>query len=208
VVEQDGSAEVAVPAAVAVAIEARAGDLAEWLADATAFEAAGAQALWVTSAPDRELDPLVLTAALAVVTARALLLVSLPAPARPDALITAGRLSRGRLRIVVTADAAASPDDAVMRTGGFGLVHRSAAEPEVLRADEPRDGPQGEPRDEPRDWLLVTAPENRAAWRVTVADALERGHNRLMVPANPRLLDILRNPDEPDDRRDLLLAQG
>jgi hypothetical protein len=29
-----------------------------------------------------------------------------------------------------------------------------------------------------------------------------------MVPANPRLLDILRNPDEPGDRRDLQLAQG
>jgi hypothetical protein len=187
-----------------VALEPRPDDLAEWLADATAFEAAGAHALWVAADPDRdsepELDPLVLTAALAVVTARALLLVSLASPVRPDALITAGRLSRGRLRVVVSTDAAASPDDAVSRAGGFGLVHRDAAEPDVLRT--------GEPQDEPRDWLRVTAPENRAAWRITVADALDRGHGRLMVPANPRLLDILRNPDEPDDRRDLLLAQG
>jgi hypothetical protein len=200
VVEPNDAPAVAVPVAVAVALEPRPDDLADWLADAAAFEAAGARALWVAAEPDRELDPLVLTAALAVVTARALLLVDLPAPARPDALITAGRLSRGRLRIVLTADAVASPDDAVTRAGGFGLVHRTAAEADVLRE-------HGRP-DEPRDWLLVTAPENRAAWRITVADALQRGHSRLMVPANPRLLDILRNPDEPDDRRDLLLAQG
>jgi hypothetical protein len=28
------------------------------------------------------------------------------------------------------------------------------------------------------------------------------------VPAGPRLLDLLRNPDDPGDRRDLYLAQG
>jgi hypothetical protein len=45
-------------------------------------------------------------------------------------------------------------------------------------------------------------------WRATILDAEERGFTRLMVPANPRLLDILRNSDEPDDRRDLQLALG
>jgi len=29
-----------------------------------------------------------------------------------------------------------------------------------------------------------------------------------VVPVDPRLLDILRNPDDPGDRRDLQLAQG
>jgi hypothetical protein len=30
----------------------------------------------------------------------------------------------------------------------------------------------------------------------------------VLVPAGPRLLDLLRNPDDPGDRRDLYLAQG
>ena len=30
----------------------------------------------------------------------------------------------------------------------------------------------------------------------------------LLVPAHPRLLDILRNPDDPGERHDLQLTQG
>jgi hypothetical protein len=58
------------------------------------------------------------------------------------------------------------------------------------------------------EWLAVPAPEHRAAWRATLTDAIERGFLGVLVPANPRMIDLLRNPDEPGDRRDLLLAQG
>jgi hypothetical protein len=61
---------------------------------------------------------------------------------------------------------------------------------------------------DPSEWHTVPAPENRAAWRATVADAVERGVPGVLVPADPRMLDLLRNPDEEGDRRDLLLAQG
>ena len=61
---------------------------------------------------------------------------------------------------------------------------------------------------EPGEWLAVPVPENRDAWRATRADAVERGIPGLLVPADPRMLDLLRNPDEVVDRRDLLLAQG
>jgi hypothetical protein len=54
----------------------------------------------------------------------------------------------------------------------------------------------------------VTLPEGRVAWRELLADARQRGVPGLIVPADPRLLDLLRNPDEEIDRRDLQLAQG
>jgi hypothetical protein len=43
---------------------------------------------------------------------------------------------------------------------------------------------------------------------MALADAVANGAGGLLVPAGPRLLDILRNPNDPDDRRDLQLAQG
>jgi hypothetical protein len=58
------------------------------------------------------------------------------------------------------------------------------------------------------EWLAVPTPENRAAWRATMIDASERGFPGVLVPADPRMLDLLRNPDETVDRRDLQLAQG
>ena len=54
-------------------------DVGEWLADGTAFEAAGAHALWVDFGPDPDLDPLAMTAALAALTFRSLLVPILPA---------------------------------------------------------------------------------------------------------------------------------
>ncbi|MGP4099535.1 hypothetical protein, partial [Nonomuraea sp. KM90] len=52
------------------------GDPGEWLTDAVAFEAAGADALWVEHGSAPALDPLTLTAALAAVTYRSLLVVA------------------------------------------------------------------------------------------------------------------------------------
>ena len=53
--------------------------------------------------------------------------------------------------------------------------------------------------------VLDRDPGNIGEW---LADAAERGIAGLVVPADPRLLDILRNPDEPGERHDLQLAQG
>jgi hypothetical protein len=51
-------------------------------------------------------------------------------------------------------------------------------------------------------------PDERAAWRQVLADAGQRGVAGLVVDADPRLLDLLRNPDTQIDRSDLQLAQG
>lgn len=134
----------------------------EWLADAAAFDAAGADALWVDCGPEPRWDVAALAAALAVVTFRARLVVELP-DAGDLALDTIARLSHGR------------------------LAHNAH-------------GVDG--------WERVPAPESRESWRAACADAAQRGVPGLLVPANPRLLDLLRNPDDPGDRHDLQLAQG
>jgi len=142
---------------VGVLLDRAPEELGEWLTDAAAFDAAGADALWIDSAAD--LDMCAVTAALAAVTFRARLVVTLDAPART--IDTIRRLSRDRLTLELVGD-----------------------------------------------WEHVPVPQGRAAWRAACAEAAERGVTGLVVPADPRLVDLLRNPDDPEERHDLHLAQG
>jgi hypothetical protein len=137
-------------------------ELGEWLSDAAAFEAAGADALWIDAGPN--LDPLTLVAALAALTYRSLLITALDGDAESLALATVRRVSHGRFALSTDGD----------------WEH----------------------------WVQVPPPEGRPAWRTALAEAAERGDRGLLVPADPRLLDILRNPGDPDGRQDLQLAQG
>ncbi|HEX6673420.1 MAG TPA: hypothetical protein VF486_00115 [Actinomycetes bacterium] len=176
--------------------------LGEWLADARAFEAAGADALWVDLDSESGLDPLALLAALAALTHRALLVAAVPTADRPPealgrTLATVGRLARRRLALVADAE---------------HLGELAALAPELERffwlPGEPAAFER--PRDEgdPERWVQVPPPEGRAAWRTALADAAAAGTHGVLVPAGPRLLDILRNPDDPGGRQDLQLAQG
>jgi hypothetical protein len=188
---------------VGVLLDGRLDQLGEWFADATAFEAAGADALWVDPAVEPALDPLALLAALAALTSRSLVVAALPAPDRPlEALArtvaTIARLSRGRVALVADPErleelAAAVPD--------FEGFRRVPGEPRTFERAHP-------PVDEPERWIETPSPESRSAWRAALAGAAEGGAGGLLVPAGPRLLDILRSPDDPGDRRDLQLAQG
>jgi hypothetical protein len=144
---------------VGVLLDREPAELGEWLSDAAAFDSAGADALWVDPGP--EFDVPVLAAALAVVTFRARLVVTLPDGTPARTLDTIRRLSRDRI------------------VGGVDGV-----------------------------WEHVPVPEGRPAWRAARADAAERGVAGLVVPADERLLDLLRNPDDPGGRHDLHLAQG
>jgi alkanesulfonate monooxygenase SsuD/methylene tetrahydromethanopterin reductase-like flavin-dependent oxidoreductase (luciferase family) len=58
------------PVKVGVLLPRQLDELGEWLADAAAFDAAGADALWVDPAVGPELDSLALLAALAALTSR------------------------------------------------------------------------------------------------------------------------------------------
>ena len=170
-------------------------NLGEWLADAAAFDAAGADALWVDCGPNPQLDVPALAAALAAITHRARLVVAFPdvsaAPAESTRTVdTIVQLSRGRLALIA---------DARQLEFGIAVFRRVRGEPDAF---ERLDTDEGE------RWLQVPAPQGRQAWRETRADAAGRGFTGLVVPVDPRLLDILRNPDDPGDRRDLQLAQG
>jgi hypothetical protein len=146
-------------------------DLAQWLRDAAAFDAAGAHLLWLDLRGVPDLDPVALVAALSTVTARSLIAATFPEPVTAVTSETIARLSRGRLKTM------SNPD------GDFEL-------------------------DDASRWAVTTFPDDRAAWQTTLDEAAASGISGLMVPADPRLLDLLRNPDDHGDRRDLQLAVG
>jgi hypothetical protein len=186
---------------VGVLLAPRPVELGEWLADASAFEAAGAHALWVDPAPESKLDPLALLAALAALTSRALLVATPPASGYPSealgrTLATIGRLSHGRLALAAEPGRLEELTDLAPGAAAFRRLPGEPAAFERLDAAETAER-----------WVRTPSPQGRAAWRSALADAVTNGAGGLLVPAGPRLLDILRNPDD-DDRRDLQLAQG
>lgn len=155
---------IGIPVRVGILLPRRPVDLGEWLADAAAFDAAGADALWidveaVDPEPGAGLDPLPLTAALAATTARATLIARIPEGTAASAVSTLRRLSRGRYV----------------------------------------------PMDEAGRWVRVPVPDGRAHWSEILAGVEGDG---VLVEADSRLLDLLRNPGEPGERHDLELAQG
>ena len=67
---------------------------------------------------------------------------------------------------------------------------------------------RGRVRTHEDEWEDAEFPESRQAWREALVNAAERGVRGLVLAADPRLLDLLRNPDVDIDRRDLQLAAG
>jgi hypothetical protein len=61
--------------------------------------------------------------------------------------------------------------------------------------------PEGE------SWADVAVPPDRAGWASMLGEKEKAGVAGVIVPWDPRLIDLLRNP-EPDDRSDLLMSTG
>src|SRR3989442_1197057 len=57
-------------------------------------------------------------------------------------------------------------------------------------------------------WKFLPFPESREAWSELRAKHEADGVAGLVLPNDPRLLDLIRNPDVQDDRADLKLAFG
>ena len=57
-------------------------------------------------------------------------------------------------------------------------------------------------------WTHLPFPENRTKWREARAAATAAGVTGVTLPNDQRLLDLLRNPDQEDDRGDLNIAVG
>src|SRR5205807_8393942 len=63
----------------------------------------------------------------------------------------------------------------------------------------------GHPVDE--TWISIPMPADRESWAATMRDQEAAGVTGVIVPWDPRLIDLLRNP-EPEDRSDLLMSTG
>ena len=213
-----------------VLIPAEVGQHGELLADARALEAAGAHALWLDEGTH---DPWMLAATLATVTSRVRLGVIVTHRIDPvglgSRLRTLDALSRGRVALrapvlsVGTAHAlgrsmercqlfAEADGDGAAAFGGLldGLIlpGREPAEDrgriqQAISAAGP--GRTSAPLE---CWVRAKLPESQASWRRTLADYEAAGAQGLLVPFDPRLVDLLRRADEEDDRSDLTLTQG
>jgi len=57
-------------------------------------------------------------------------------------------------------------------------------------------------------WALCELPAGRAEWKTLRAERQAQGFAGIVLPNDPRLLDLVRNPDVEDDRSDMRLAFG
>jgi alkanesulfonate monooxygenase SsuD/methylene tetrahydromethanopterin reductase-like flavin-dependent oxidoreductase (luciferase family) len=149
---------------VGVLLPSRFEDPGEFLADARAMEAAGADSVWLEEGDGH--DPMLALAAIAAVTG--------------DLRLGLIRSSNPRPNIEL---------DRRMET----LQHLSRQRVITLPGAE--------------RWRRVEVPADREAWARTLKDA-HPDFDGVIVPLDPRLLDILRHPEDAIDRPDLQLAQG
>ena len=56
-------------------------------------------------------------------------------------------------------------------------------------------------------WVSIAMPPDRDSWAALMREHEAAGVTGVTVPWDPRLIDLLRNP-EPDDRSDLLMSTG
>lgn len=180
------------------------GDPGEMLADAKALEAAGADSLWVfppevLESPGERMrtgdwsSAYVVMAAIAAVTWRVRLVVPRPRTAAPGAAAepgtahaTCARIAQGRLLgWIETVWSDAAPDEA---RAAFAAARAKFAGVEC--------------------WLRVTFPNGRPAWDEQRRIAAGAGATGVVLPNDPRLIDLLRNPDIVEDRSDLKLSFG
>ena len=56
-------------------------------------------------------------------------------------------------------------------------------------------------------WVAVEVPPDRESWAAALREHEAASATGVIVPWDPRLIDLLRNP-EPDDRSDLLMSTG
>jgi alkanesulfonate monooxygenase SsuD/methylene tetrahydromethanopterin reductase-like flavin-dependent oxidoreductase (luciferase family) len=222
---------------IGVLLPGRFTDSGDYLADARALDAAGVDSLWLADDAFDPWMVLAGVAAVTG-RARLAAPVSALDAAAPDALArriaTLERLSRGRLLGAVTAAARpadtegliacarrAGPLPVLLQGGGDGQSLLGARladglvaivnEPKQCHAafDQARDRRTRERLAAPFElWTRVPAPAGREAWRALRDAAAAVGATGIIVPADPRLLDLLRNGDEEEDRSDLALSQG
>jgi alkanesulfonate monooxygenase SsuD/methylene tetrahydromethanopterin reductase-like flavin-dependent oxidoreductase (luciferase family) len=222
---------------IGVRVPRRFEDAGEYLADVRALDAAGVDSLWLDAAghdPWLLLAGIAAVTGSARLVVPLRLAEGLAPATLEDRLTTLGRLSRGRVSLALAGEAfvGAALEDIVtlarrhdcpvmVPAAGAGEACAAArwadgviglgGSPEHLGAALPpiRQAREGAGLTQPFElWAQIAMPDDRAQWRTLRAAYETAGATGLIVPADPRLLDLLRNGDEEDDRADLDLAQG
>jgi len=168
---------------VGVVFPSRFEDPGEFLADARAMEAAGIDSIWLEEWDD-DLDPLLMLAAVAAVTSQ-LRLGLIPESPSPLAREVQDKF----------------PSPAGGGGQGGGCDKRRTATLQQLSRNRLVESSS-------ERWHRVEVPADREAWATTLERAQKDNADGVLVPFDPRLLDILRHPDDAIDRSDLILAQG
>lgn len=213
---------------VAVKLPLSAGRIGDYLADVTALEAAGADSIWLDATSEASTEAWIHLGAIAAATHRVRLGVTVdPRGGWPSGVDVLERLAGGRVVVGMPRGSeakalfeqlkrwrSASPSPSTLIIcGSHAEAEKSVApahgvivpggeeEVRALRADSARDGSF-------EVWVDAPVPADRAGWAQMIASLQAAGATGVMVPWDPRLIDLLRSAGEPDDRSDLLIATG
>ena len=204
---------------VGVRLPAATGRIGDYLADVIALEAAGADTVWLDATAAVSIEPWILLGAVAAVTHRIRMGVTVGAEAGwRGAVDTLRRLSSDRLVLgmrppgkVKTLKGSTAPLPSIL----FICASQSEAEQSALRSDGViLPGTADEVRTlralegDFELWADVSVPSDKAGWVNMIAAMEAAGATGIIVAWDPRLIDLLRSAGEPDDRTDLLIATG
>lgn len=205
---------------VAVRLPPATGRVGDYLADVIALEAAGADSVWLDARTAASAEPWILLGAVVAVTHRMRLGVTVGAAAGWRAAVdTLGALSTGRVVVGMRPDGEANrlkSSSAPRRSILLICGNRDEAERSALQADGvilpgTNDDEVRALRSKGGDfelWVDASVPPDKAGWATMTAVLEAAGATGIIVPWDPRLIDLLRSAGEPDDRTDLLIATG
>ena len=213
---------------VGVRLESALTSAGEYMADVAALEAAGAHSVWLDVNDGTSAEPWILLGAISTVTHRVRVGMTVdPAGGWPPVTDLLGRLTRGRLIVgvcqsphlkehieLLAKTSSEMPAPAILvvcatleeakrsvRAAG-GVIFRG--DDEDVRTLRTTDGLHADSD----VWVDIPIPGDRAGWAKAIAAHEAAGATGIIVPWDPRIIDLLRSGGEQDDRSDLLIATG
>lgn len=221
---------------IGVLLPCRFDDTGDYLADARALDSAGVDSLWLDDGGYEPWLVLAALATVTGQTRLVAPLTAADggaATALDARMKTLVQLSRGRTVFSIGTTVKADGAEALIalaRRSGYRVILDVASErhaslaarladglvgfddsPELLQTTLPAMRRQREEAKLPEpfeSWSRIKVPDDREQWQRTLREYEAAGAYGIIVPADPKLLDLLRNVDGDDDRSDLQLAQG
>jgi hypothetical protein len=195
------------------------------VADVTALEASGADSIWIDAGQGVTAEPWILLGAIAAVTHRVRLGVIVGSNTGwSDALDTLERVSSGRVVVGVPARrdralvelksrySASRPSILVIcNTQREAESSAHVGDGVILPGGDDEVRALGARRSQGSEfeiWIDAPIPADRAGWAKMMATLDTAGATGILVAWDPRIIDLLRNAGEADDRTDLLIATG